>query len=84
MWGYIFVYMCFKHQQHYFKVIFLIIVHFRNDIHSGTLEVSPSIGLVVSQLKYTVEYFNREKHAQDSLLLQRNSLPTLSLDTKSI
>lgn len=63
--------------------VFVNLCAFRNDIHSGTLEVSPSISMVVSQLKNTVEYFNREKHAHDGLLLQRNSLPSLSLDAKS-
>lgn len=64
------------------KIIICFFV-FRNDIRSGPLEVSPSIGLVISQLKNTVEYYNREKHAYDGLLLQRNSLPSLSLDSKS-
>lgn len=49
----------------------------------GTLDVSPSIGLVVAQLKSTVEYWTRERHAHDGMVLQRSSLPTLSLDAKS-
>lgn len=40
----------------------------------------PSLGVVVSQLKNTVQYYNREKNAFDNLLRQRNSLPNLSLD----
>lgn len=55
----------------------------RNEIRSGTLETSPSIGLVVSQLRNCVEYYNREKQTYDGLLRQRNSLPTISLDAKS-
>lgn len=50
---------------------------------AGTLDVVPSIGLVVAQLRNTVEYWTKEKHAHDGLLLQRGSLPTLSLDAKS-
>lgn len=41
------------------------------------------MGIVVSQLKNCVEYYNREKHAYDLLLRQRNSLLTsLHLNTK--
>lgn len=46
----------------------------RNEIRSGTLEASPSLGIVLSQLKNCVEYYNREKHAYDALLRQRSSL----------
>lgn len=48
----------------------------RNEIRSGTLEASPSLGIVLSQLKNCVEYYNREKHAYDVLLRQRSSLAT--------
>lgn len=47
---------------------------YRNEIRSGTLETSPSLGIVVSQLKNCVEYHNREKGAYDSLLRQRKAL----------
>lgn len=50
---------------------------------AGSLDAAPSIGLVVAQLRSTVEYWTKEKHAHDGLLLQRSSLPTLSLDAKS-
>lgn len=52
-------------------MIFLLI---RNEIRSGTLETSPSLGIVVSQLKNCVEYYNREKGAYDGLLRQRKAL----------
>lgn len=46
----------------------------RNEIRSGTLETSPSLGIVVSQLRNCVEYYNREKGAYDGLLRQRKAL----------
>lgn len=46
----------------------------RNEIRSGTLETSPSLGIVVAQLKNCVEYYNREKGCYDNLLRQRKSL----------
>lgn len=55
----------------------------RNETHSGSLEILPSIGIVVNQLKASVEYFNRVKQSYDALVQQRNSLPTLCLDSKS-
>jgi nuclear pore complex protein Nup205 len=45
------------------------------------LETSPSLGIVVSQLKSGVEHYNREKQIYEDLLRQRNSLPSLSLDS---
>lgn len=55
----------------------------RNETQSGALEILPSIGIVVNQLKASVEYFNRVKQSYDGLVQQRNSLPTLCLDSKS-
>lgn len=43
-------------------------------MRSGNLETSPSLGIIVSQLKYCVEYYNREKYGYDALVRQRNSL----------
>lgn len=40
----------------------------------GTLKASPCLGIVVSQLKNCVEYYNREKRAFDGLKRQRDSL----------
>jgi nuclear pore complex protein Nup205 len=55
---------------------------FSNDnLSSGALETSPSLGIVVSQLKGNVEHYNREKQTYEDLLRQRNSLPSLSLDS---
>lgn len=45
-----------------------------NEIRLGTLEASPSLGIVVAQLKNCVEYYNREKHAYDGLKRQRDAL----------
>ncbi|XP_037026300.1 nuclear pore complex protein Nup205 [Bradysia coprophila] len=55
----------------------------RNETQSGSLEILPSIGIVVNQLKASVEYFNRVKQSYDALVQQRNSLPTLCLDSKN-
>lgn len=52
----------------------IFFIHFRNEMRSGTLETSPSLGIVVSQLKNCVEYYNREKCAYDALLRQRKAL----------
>lgn len=52
----------------------IFLIHFRNEMRSGTLETSPSLGIVVSQLKNCVEYYNREKCAYDALLRQRKAL----------
>lgn len=46
-----------------------------------TLKSTPSLGLIVSQLKNCVEHQNREKKNYEELLRQKNSLPNLSLDT---
>lgn len=56
---------------------------FRNTIRSGTLEISPSIGIIVTQLKNCVEYYKREKHSYDGMLRQKNALPASSLDSSS-
>lgn len=60
--------------QEYSKYFLFSFFAIRNDIRSGTLESSPSLGIVVSQLKNCVEYYNREKGAYDALLRQRKAL----------
>lgn len=52
----------------------MIFPSIRNEIRTGSLETSPSLGIVVSQLKNCVEYYNREKGAYDGLLRQRKAL----------
>lgn len=44
------------------------------------IETSPSLSVVVSQLKNCVEFYNREKVAYDGMIRQRNALPGISLD----
>lgn len=46
----------------------------RNETRPGSLETSPSLGIVVSQLRNCVEYYNREKYGYDALVRQRKSL----------
>lgn len=58
----------------YFQIPNSIYLCRSNEIRLGTLEASPSLGIVVSQLKNCVEYYNREKHAYDGLKRQRDSL----------
>jgi nuclear pore complex protein Nup205 len=64
------------------KVLFSV----GGDSYNGTnesvvmIETSPSINVVVSQLKNCVEFFNREKKTYDSMIRQRNALPAISLD----
>lgn len=49
------------------------------------METSPSLGIIVSQLKNCVEYYNREKCAHDALLRQRKSLEaSLNINQKGI
>ncbi|XP_019530030.3 nuclear pore complex protein Nup205 [Aedes albopictus] len=55
-------------------------VHHRQQVTGAALETSHSLNIVVIQLKNSVEYFNREKLSYESLVRQRNSLPSLSLD----
>jgi nuclear pore complex protein Nup205 len=41
---------------------------------------SPDLGIVVSQLKNCVEYYNKEKQVYETFMRQKNSLPTITLD----
>lgn len=41
---------------------------------------SPDLGIVVSQLKNCVEFYNQEKLVYETLMRQKNSLPTITLD----
>ncbi|XP_055390089.1 nuclear pore complex protein Nup205 [Condylostylus longicornis] len=52
----------------------------RNDYRGNTLEITPSLGIVVNQLKYSVEYYNREKLIYDKLVRQKAGLPSITLD----
>ncbi|XP_055616153.1 nuclear pore complex protein Nup205 [Toxorhynchites rutilus septentrionalis] len=59
-------------------------IHHRQQENRGTgaaLETSHSLNIIVVQLKNSVEYYHREKLSHESLVRQRNSLPSLSLDT---
>lgn len=53
---------------------------YHRQVTGAALETSHSLNIVVLQLKNSVEYYNREKLAYESLVRQRNSLPSLSLD----
>ncbi len=55
-------------------------IHRNETRGGGTIEASPNLGVVVSQLKNCVEYYNREKLTYDALLRQRNSLPNINLN----
>lgn len=44
---------------------------------------TPSLGVVVSQLKYCVDYHNKEKSVYDGLVRQRGSVSNLTLDHSS-
>ncbi|XP_065083337.1 nuclear pore complex protein Nup205 [Ochlerotatus camptorhynchus] len=57
-------------------------VHHRQ-VTGAALETSHSLNIVVVQLKNSVEYYNREKLAYESMVRQRNSLPSLSLDANA-
>uniref|UniRef100_A0A336MB53 CSON014651 protein n=1 Tax=Culicoides sonorensis TaxID=179676 RepID=A0A336MB53_CULSO len=41
---------------------------------------SPSLGVVVSQLRYCVDYYNKEKSIYDGLVRQKSSISNLTLD----
>lgn len=47
---------------------------------ASTIETSPDLNVVVSQLKNCVEFYSREKLSYDGLMRQRNALPKISLD----
>lgn len=60
------------------KVLFSV----NSDSLSGTESSvsSPDLSIVVSQLKFCVDFYQREKQTYDSLQRQRTNLPTISLD----
>lgn len=60
------------------KVLFSI----NNEILSTqeTATSTPDLSVIVTQLKCCVEYHNREKLTYDTLLRQKNNLPSISLD----
>lgn len=62
------------------KVLFSISGDGLHGRDASTIETSPDLKVVVSQLKHCVEFFTREKLSYDGLMRQRNALPTISLD----
>lgn len=65
------------------KVLFSININdgfHRNETRGGAIETAPNLGIVISQLKNCVEYYNREKLSYDALLRQRNALPTINVN----
>lgn len=56
---------------------------YRNTVRSGTLEISPSIGIIITQLKNCVEHYNKEKHVYEGMIRSKNVLPSTSLDSTS-
>lgn len=62
------------------KVLFTINSEILSSNESATNSSSPDLSVIVTQLKYCVEFYNREKLTYDTLLRQKNNLPTISLD----
>lgn len=62
------------------KVLFSVSVDGFQGREAATIETSPDLNVVVTQLKNCVEFYNREKLSYDGLMRQRNALPTISLD----
>lgn len=48
--------------------------------HDSSAASSPDLDIVVSQLRNCVDFYNREKLTYDTLLRQKNNLPTITLD----
>lgn len=63
------------------KVLFSVSGDAFHGRDASTIETSPDLNVVVSQLKNCVEFYSREKLSYDSLMRQRNALPTITLDT---
>ena len=62
------------------KVLFSVSGDTFNGRDASTIETSPDLNIVVSQLKNCVEFYSREKMSYDGLMRQRNALPSISLD----
>jgi len=62
------------------KVLFSVSGDAFNGRDASTIETSPDLNVVVSQLKNCVEFYSREKMSYDGLMRQRNALPSISLD----
>lgn len=62
------------------KVLFSVSGDAFNSRDASTIETSPDLNVVVSQLKNCVEFYSREKLSYDGLMRQRNALPSISLD----
>uniref|UniRef100_T1H1L1 Uncharacterized protein n=1 Tax=Megaselia scalaris TaxID=36166 RepID=T1H1L1_MEGSC len=52
----------------------------RTERAGGVIEMSPSLGVVVNQLKNTVDYHNKQKSNYDHLLRKKQALSNNSLD----
>lgn len=55
----------------------------RTELSGGSIDTSPSLGLIVSQLKNTVEYHNKQKSNYDYLLRKKTTMSNNSLDLSS-
>lgn len=62
------------------KVLFSVSGDSFHSRDATTIETSPDLNVVVSQLKNCVEFYNREKLSYDGLTRQRSALPSISLD----
>ncbi|GAB0093387.1 Nuclear pore complex protein Nup205 [Sergentomyia squamirostris] len=54
------------------------------DGRNNTLEVSPNLGIIITQLKCIVQHYRRENGAYKNLLQQMNSMSTFALDDKAL
>lgn len=55
----------------------------QNERAGGFIEIAPSLGVVVSQLKNTVDYHNKQKSNYDNLLRKKTTMSNNSLDLTS-
>lgn len=62
------------------KVLFAVTGEGFSRRDATTIETSPDLNVVVSQLKCCVEFYSREKVSYDQMTRQRNALPSISLD----
>lgn len=54
------------------------------DGRNNTLEVSPNLGIIITQLKCIVQHYRRENGAYKNLQQQWNSMSTFALDNKAL
>lgn len=55
----------------------------RTELAGGYIDMCPSIGIIVNQLRNTVEYHNKQRSNFDYLLRKKTAMSTNSLDLTS-